>query len=490
MDKPLPAHAIMLSALGREIGCKTFGDVEITGITHDSAQVQPGDLFVAIPGLAKHGIEFLDQAIKRGAVAVASDQIGIDSVSGKDIPWLKLTDPRRQMALASSVVFGHPEAKLKIVGVTGTNGKTTVTHMIKDLLSSAGHRVGLIGTLGTFVTDELIHSVRTTPESTDLYALLANMVDRDIEIVVMEVSSHALELMRVEGLIFDVAVFTNLSQDHLDFHQDMNSYFAAKTKLFSKEKSKFAIICTDDEWGQRLADSLQIAKQTVGQNGSPDILISQIEQKATHSDFQLQINQQEFTVALNRLGKFNVVNAVQALAVATRLGVTLESALSQLSTLAQVPGRLEMLNLTNGAVGIVDYAHTPDAVDKVLTELRQSCQGRIISVLGCGGDRDKSKRPQMGKIGSDLSDFLIVTDDNPRSESADEIRKQVLSETNSNNTEEIADRRLAIRSALAMSTKDDFVIVLGKGHEQGQEISGIVYPFDDRDVILQESKNA
>ena len=490
MDKRLPAHGVLLSALGREIGCTVFGDVEITGITHDSSKVRPGDLFVAIPGIAKHGIEFIGQALSLGAVAIASDQIGIDSVSDKETPTMCFTDPRRQMAQASSIVFGHPEAKLKIIGVTGTNGKTTVTHMIKDILTSAGHRVGLIGTLGTFVDDELIQSVRTTPESTDLYALLAKMVDRDIEVVVMEVSSHALELMRVEGLTFDVAVFTNLSQDHLDFHQDMDSYFTAKTKLFSRDKSKFAIICTDDEWGQKLAAGLQIDVQTVSQNGTPDILISQINPKATHTDFKLQIEQQEFVGSLNRLGRFNVVNAVQALAVATRMGVSLNSALSHLSTLAQVPGRLEMLELSNGAVGIVDYAHTPDAVEKVLTELRQSCKGRMITILGCGGDRDKSKRSQMGKIGSGLSDVLIVTDDNPRSESADEIRKQVLSATNSNNTEEIADRRLAIRSALAMSVKDDFVIALGKGHEQGQEISGIVYPFDDRDVILQESKNA
>ena len=481
---------MLLSAIARELNCETFGDVEITGITHDSSQVQPGDLFVAIPGMAKHGIEFLDQAISRGAVAVASDPQALALRDDQKLPRIEFTKPRSQMALAASIVFGHPERKLKVIGVTGTNGKTTVTHMIKSILSDAGYRVGLIGTLGTFINDELIQSVRTTPESSDLYALFAKMVETEIEVVVMEVSSHALELQRVEGLIFEVAVFTNLSQDHLDFHQDMDSYFAAKSKLFSKEKSKFAVIYTDDLWGNRLAGGLQIAHQTVGQTGSPDFSVSQINSSDARTNFKLKFAQKEFASELNRLGQFNVINAVEALAVAMRLGVSLEAALASMPSLAQVPGRLEMLQLDSGAVGIVDYAHTPDAVEKVLTELRQSSKGRIITVLGCGGDRDKSKRPQMGKIASELSDVYIVTDDNPRSESAEAIRKEVLAGTNPINTEEISDRRLAIRRAIELSSQGDFVVVLGKGHESGQEISGTVHPFDDREVILEESKNA
>jgi len=467
-------------------------DALIHGVTHDSQQVQPGDLFVAVPGLDVHGMEFIEQAMLSGAVAVASDEAGVEFARQRDIPTLLLEQPRSDMALASATIYGHPQRKLTLIGVTGTNGKTTVTHIMKSLLQDSGRSVGMIGTLGSFANDESLPSKRTTPESPDLFALFAMMVQRNIDTVVMEVSSHALELGRVDHVIFDVAIFTNLTQDHLDFHSDMQSYFAAKSKLFTPERCRSAVICVDDAWGQTLAEQVNIPKQTVSIAGNAaDWSVRDIESEVGKSSFTLtHAGEGVMSCEINLLGDFNVCNSVEAVVACSEIGLSTESLWQDARHIRPVPGRLERVPTDAPYLALVDYAHTPDAVEKVLTELRKQSPRRIITVLGCGGDRDSAKRPHMGRMASELSDLVVVTDDNPRSEVPEEIRSAVMGGITLGNAMEIADRREAIRHALSLAGPGDIVAVLGKGHELGQEIGGVIYPFSDAVVIREEASRA
>lgn len=467
-------------------GLAVIGDAQITGITHDSRQVQPGDLYVALPGRNHHGIEFLAEVIKRGAVAVATDSHGIAVVTG-ELPTIELLDPRADMAKLASAIFDQPQTKLKLVGVTGTNGKTSITHMLKSLFTSHGYRVGVIGTVGTYIASEHIYGARTTPESTDLYALLAKMVDAEISHVFMEVSSHALEMHRVSGLVFDEVVFTNLSQDHLDFHGSMENYFAAKAKLFTKDFAKHATICIEDSWGARLANQSQIPVATVGAQG--DWSVTEVELSVGKTAFKLSHNQSSFNCEVPMIGEFNAINAAVTIAVATSLGLVVDEVTAELKTMHAVPGRSQIVEHATAGTAIVDYAHTPEAVEKTLNSLREVCQGQLIVVLGCGGDRDKTKRPLMGAVAAQLADVVIVTDDNPRTEDPAKIRAEVLAGIKPEHAivTEIGDRRQAIHAALAQASFADVVAVLGKGHEEGQEINGQVHPFNDVTVISEEA---
>lgn len=483
--------SISLQELGRQMERATALDADVSGITHDSRQVQAGDLFVAIPGLNQHGIEFLDQALTNGAVAVASDAQGVEVASGLGLPTLLLEDARSDMALAAAAVYGHPQRQLSIVGVTGTNGKTTVTHIVKSFLQDAGRRVGMIGTLGSYIDDEVIPSTRTTPESTDLFALFAVMLEQNVDTVVMEVSSHALELGRVDHVIFDVAVFTNLTQDHLDFHGDMQSYFDAKYKLFTPERCRSAIVCVDDVWGRTLAAQLAVPTQTVSLSSAANWLVTDSASGAGKTTFTISHNGQAMAqCSINMLGDFNVANAVEAIVVCQELGLDFDALLESAQKIRPVPGRLQVVPVATDHFVVVDYAHTPDAVEKVLTQLRAQSPKRIITVIGCGGDRDALKRPHMGRIAGELSDIVIVTDDNPRSEVPAVIRSEVLAGVAGTAALEIADRREAIREALTLAEPGDIIAVLGKGHESGQEVNGIVHPFNDAEVIREEAARA
>ena len=484
--------SISLVDLGLDMQRTTSLDALIHGVIHDSQQVQPGDLFVAVPGLDVHGMAFIDQAILSGAVAVASDQAGVEFAQQRGVPTLLLEQPRSDMALAAATIYGHPQRKLTLIGVTGTNGKTTVTHIMKSLLQDSGRSVGMIGTLGSFANDESLPSKRTTPESPDLFALFAMMVQRNVDTVVMEVSSHALELGRVDHVMFDVAVFTNLTQDHLDFHSDMQSYFAAKSKLFTPERCRTAVVCVDDAWGRTLAEHASVPMQTVSIAGnSADWSVENISSEVGKSSFTLTPAQgAAMNCEINLLGDFNVCNSVEAVIACSEIGLSFESLWQDARHIRPVPGRLERVAIDTPYLALVDYAHTPDAVEKVLTELRKQSPRRIITVLGCGGDRDSAKRPHMGRIASELSDLVVVTDDNPRSEVAADIRTAVLAEITLGNAVEIGDRRKAIRHALSLAGPNDIVAVLGKGHELGQEIDGVVYPFSDALVIREEASRA
>ena len=462
-------------------------DLVITGITHNSREVQSGDIYVALPGANHHGIKFASQAIANGAVAIATDEQGKKDLTS-NLPTILLGNARADMATLAARVYGHPEKKLTLVGVTGTNGKTSVTHILQSLFSNFGYRVGVIGTIGTYINGKHLPLARTTPESTDLYAILASMVQADVTHVFMEVSSHALELHRVDGLHFEQAVFTNLSQDHLDFHGTMENYFAAKAKLFTPNFAKHAVICTADSWGQKLASSLNLPMTIIGSTGSGqtgDWTTENIRLSVNKTTFDLVHNRESMKCELPMIGAFNATNAALAVAVATNLGLDQQLVTRDLVNVHPVPGRSQIVTHNSPGTAIVDYAHTPEAVEKVLTTLREVCDGQLITVLGCGGDRDPIKRPLMGAIAAQISDVVIITDDNPRSENPATIRAAIKNGITQTSVKilEIGDRKEAIKTALSMTSNNDVVAVLGKGHEQGQEIAGVVHPFDDVKVI-------
>lgn len=461
--------------------------VAVTGITHNSREVLPGDIYVALAGANHHGIEFVNQAIENGAVAVATDSDGLKQLP-IGISEIELVNPRVDMATLAARVYQYPQKKLTIVGVTGTNGKTSVTHILQSLFTNFGYKVGVIGTVGTYIDGKHIPGARTTPESTDLYSILAQMVEAGVTHVFMEVSSHALELHRVSGLEFENVIFTNLSQDHLDFHGTMENYFAAKAKLFTKEFAKSGVICVEDSWGQKLADQVLIPVTTVGPNA--DWQVENLRLSVSKTTFSLRHNNVSMQCELPMIGAFNATNAAIAIAVSAKLGLDPQLVTRDLVNVHPVPGRSQIVTHNSQGTAIVDYAHTPEAVEKVLTTLREVCDGQLITVLGCGGDRDALKRPLMGKIAAEISDVVIVTDDNPRSEDPASIRAQVKAGIVETEVKvfEIGDRREAINKALTLASNNDVVAVLGKGHEQGQEIAGQVHPFDDVKVIQAEAK--
>ncbi len=461
--------------------------VAVTGITHNSREVLPGDIYVALAGANHHGIEFVNQAIENGAVAIATDSDGLKQLP-IGISEIELVNPRVDMATLAARVYQYPQKKLTIVGVTGTNGKTSVTHILQSLFTNFGYKVGVIGTVGTYIDGKHIPGARTTPESTDLYSILAQMVETGVTHVFMEVSSHALELHRVNGLEFENVIFSNLSQDHLDFHGTMENYFAAKAKLFTKEFAKSGVICVEDSWGQKLADQVLIPVTTVGPNA--DWQVENLRLSVSKTTFSLRHNNVSMQCELPMIGAFNATNAAIAIAVSAKLGLDPQLVTRDLVNVHPVPGRSQIVTHNSQGTAIVDYAHTPEAVEKVLTTLREVCDGQLITVLGCGGDRDALKRPLMGKIAAEISDVVIVTDDNPRSEDPASIRAQVKAGIVETGVKvfEIGDRREAINKALTLASNNDVVAVLGKGHEQGQEIAGQVHPFDDVKVIQAEAK--
>lgn len=481
-----------LSELATIVSGSCIGDATVTGITHDSRLVQPGDLYVALPGTYTHGIEFVDQAMSNGAVAVATDSKWYEFLEIKKVPSLVLNDARRDMAKLAATIYGHPETKLKIVGVTGTNGKTTTTHILRSMFLDSGAHVGVIGTLGTYLDLDSIKTVRTTPESTDLYAVLAVMVERGITAVFMEVSSHALELNRVLGLQFDVAIFTNLTQDHLDFHGSMEQYFAAKAKLFTSSFAKTAVVCVDDEWGKKLFAQLEIPAISIGTTGDWKTQVSSSDSAGVTTLDIERSDGSQMSIAVNMLGSYNTMNASCALAASEILGLPLARGIESLRNIRAIPGRLENVRTASQATVFVDYAHTPDAVATALEAISKSGVGQLITVIGCGGDRDATKRPIMGRVAAQLSNVVIITDDNPRSEEPAKIRREIMTGIDSKTIKvfEIANRREAIAMALLIAQPGDAVAILGKGHETGQEINGEIFPFDDRLIAAQESELA
>jgi UDP-N-acetylmuramoyl-L-alanyl-D-glutamate--2,6-diaminopimelate ligase len=465
--------------------------VLVTGITHDSREVRPGDMYAGIAGAQVHGARFAPAAVAAGAVALVTDANGalIAAEAGVEQPVLVVPDPRAALGPLAARVYGHPDHDLTLIGVTGTNGKTTTSFLLEAGLRAAGRRTGLIGTVQTQVGDEVLASARTTPEATELQALFAVMRERGVDAVAMEVSSHALVLGRVAGTTFDVAVFTNLSQDHLDFHTDMGDYFSAKGALFVPGQARRAVINVDGGYGARLSSMVAIPVVTVSPGGATgaDWWAEDVRLGPDGSTFDVRGPEGVRARASVRLpGDFNVANALLALVALVEAKVPLADAVEGVAACPGVPGRMERVEAGQAFLAVVDYAHTPDAVATILRSLRPVTKGRLIAVLGCGGDRDHAKRPLMAATAARLCDVAVFTSDNPRSEDPVAIIEEMragLDDVPAGHRADVLvlpDRREAVAEAVRLAGPDDVVAVLGKGHEQGQEIAGEVRPFDDR----------
>jgi UDP-N-acetylmuramoyl-L-alanyl-D-glutamate--2,6-diaminopimelate ligase len=493
---PVPLATLLARADARLIGPPDAAELTVTGTTLRAQHVLPGDLFAALPGARAHGADFSDQAVAAGAVAVLTDAEGAERPALRDagVPVLVHADPRAALGEIAAWIYGEPSLRLAVLGVTGTSGKTTTSYLVDAGLQAAGLTTGLIGTVETRIAGERLVSGFTTPEAPDLQALLAVMLERGVTHVPMEVSSHALALGRVNGTRFAVGAFTNLSQDHLDFHKDMQEYFAAKSLLFDG-RSTTEVVVVDSAWGQALLTPQTI---TVTTDPSTDAAWKATDIEATpHGEQTFTLHGPGGLSAPARIplpGEFNVANAVLAAAILGSAGVALEHIVTGLAEV-QVPGRMERVHVGQGFTAVVDYAHKPAAVAQGLDALRARAEGRIITVLGCGGDRDTAKRPMMGEAAARRSDVLIVTDDNPRSEDPAAIRAAMLAGARAVGPAEggvvveIGDRREAIAHAVALAEPGDIVFLAGKGHESGQEAGGVVHPFSDRDELAAAIRN-
>jgi UDP-N-acetylmuramoyl-L-alanyl-D-glutamate--2,6-diaminopimelate ligase len=496
------AHPLTLAELADLVGVPATGDApatSVSGVTLASGEVRPGDLYAALPGARTHGARFAGDAAERGAVAVLTDPTGLDAARATGLPVCVVADPRAVLGLVADRVYGAPSGQLTVIGITGTNGKTTTAYLVEAGLAAAGLGTGLIGTVQTRTrgraadgtpTETAFPSVRTTPEAPALHGLLAEMAASGVSAVVMEVSSHALVLGRVGGVRFAAAGFTNLGRDHLDFHETLEDYFQAKAMLFDGRAAR-ELVTVDDEAGRRLA-GLRPDAGTVSVAGPADWTATDV---ATAPD-----GGSTFTLTgpggrtwpgrLRLPGLFNVANAVLAVALLDAVGVPVDTALSGIAGTV-VPGRMEPVDAGQPFVAVVDYAHTPDAVTTALTALRGSTEGRLVTVLGCGGDRDPGKRAAMGAAAAAGSDVLVVTDDNPRSEDPAAIRAAMLAGVRDvpadrrAEVHEVAGRREALATAARLARAGDTLLVAGKGHETGQEVAGTVHPFDDRAVLRE-----
>ena len=453
---------------------------EINKIEYDSKKIEKNDIFVAINGFKDNGKNYIDDAINNGACAIVCQ----DEIEKKEgITYIKVEDARIALAVMSATYYGNPARKLKIIGVTGTKGKTTTTYMIRDIMLASGKKIGMIGTICNTYGDIKEESIRTSPESLDLQALLARMVEAGMEYVVMEVSSHALALNRVYGIKFIVGVFTNLSEDHLDFHKTMENYLEAKAKLF--EMSDFAIVNGDDIYAPRLLKMIKIKKATYGLDNAVDLTATDIRVNPSYVEFKMYVNKMLETIKINIPGRFTVYNALAAIGVCSLFGAQMDAICGALGAL-RVPGRNEVIDLNKTFTVIVDYAHTPASLEAILSSAKRYTKGRVICVFGCGGNRDKEKRAMMGEISGRLADFTVITTDNPRDENPGKIIEDI--ETGIKQTrglyKTIENRRQAIKFAMRIAWKSDVIIIAGKGHETYQEVeNGKKLYFDDKEIV-------
>ena len=454
----------------------------VSGISYDSRKVIPGDLFFALPGSSDDGTMHLGEAVGRGASAAVTER----DAPAQPVPVVKVPSARAAMGDAAAEFHGHPSRSLAVAGVTGTNGKSTTAWIIRHLCNVAGRPCGLVGTIRYELPGVSEPAPRTTPESTDLQAMLARMRDGGFRAAAIEVSSHALVQHRSRGVEFDAAIFTNLTRDHLDYHGTMDNYFEAKSLLFTglpaqTAKKGRAVVNTDDRYGRRLLDRIpkSVPFVTFGQGSNCAFRASAVRFTPLGTTFQLDAKGRSYLVRTPLIGLFNVYNTLGALAAVSVMGIELRRAVAAAATIPQVPGRLERVPARRNFQAYVDYAHTPDALENVLRSLRQIAPARIITVFGCGGDRDRSKRPLMAAAAEMLSDKVIVTSDNPRSEEPMSILREVEKGFRGTSHEVYVDRESAIRRAVELAGPEDLILVAGKGHEDYQEINGERHPFDD-----------
>jgi UDP-N-acetylmuramoyl-L-alanyl-D-glutamate--2,6-diaminopimelate ligase len=470
--------------------------VEVTGLSLSSQRVQPGDLYAALPGARAHGATYAEQAVAAGAVAVLTDEEGTRILGSAEVPRLVLDNPRVVLGSLAAQLYGRPAESLNLMAVTGTQGKTTTTRLLEGALTTAGVGAAVGGTVGTRIGGQDVKTSLTTPEAPDLHALFAVMVEQGVQACAMEVSSHALVMGRVAGVVFDVAAFLNLGRDHLDFHSDVEDYFQAKASLFTPERTRRGLTNVDDAHGRRLVDEATVPMVTFSPSGQPaDWRAEDVVLAPEGSTFTVVTPTGErLEAGVPLTGEFNVANALCAIALAAEAGLDPRMVAHGIASGGGVPGRLERIDHGQDFLAIVDYAHKPDAVEAALAALRPLTAGRLLLVIGAGGDRDTGKRPVMGEIGARLADVLVVTDDNPRTEEPAAIRAAVLGGTEGvrgAEVLEVGDRRAAIRQVVGMARAGDTVLIAGKGHETGQEIQGTVHPFDDRDELraaLEEAR--
>ncbi|QNN53095.1 UDP-N-acetylmuramoyl-L-alanyl-D-glutamate--2,6-diaminopimelate ligase [Nocardioides mesophilus] len=482
--------------LGEDLAEVVAADTEtkVRGLTISSQRVLPGDLYVAPAGARSHGAQYAAQAVAAGAVAVLTDPDGAELCRGLPVPVLVVRQPRAVVGALAAKIYGDPAHRLRLVAVTGTQGKTTTTRLAEGALTAAGTRTAVIGTVGTRINGVDVASSLTTPEAPDLHALFAVMVEEQVQACAMEVSSHALVMGRVDGVVFDVACFTNLGRDHLDFHADEEEYYAAKASLFTPARARLGLVNIDDEHGRRLVAEAPIPVRTYSVTGSEaDWWAEDVDVRPEGSTFTVHTpGGMAFPASVPLTGGYNVSNALCAIAALAEAGYDPRQVAAGMTASGGVPGRLERVDAGQGFLAVVDYAHKPDAVQAALAALRPQTAGRLLVVLGAGGERDTGKRPLMGETAARLADVLVVTDDNPRGEEPAGIRAAVLAgvaripDAERAEVHEVGDRREAIRLAVRMARDGDVLVVAGKGHETGQEVRGTVRPFDDRAVLREE----
>ncbi len=463
-------------------------DMQISSVVYDSRKVTPGSLFVAVTGFATDGNKYIPMALQKGAVAVVTAK-----EPEQDIPYVLVESDRLALAVIGSNYFGNPGASMKLIGVTGTNGKTSSTLLLKHILEQVlGAKVGLMGTMENMIGQERIPTERTTPESFELQALLAQMRDAGCSHAIMEVSSHAIALDRVGGLHYEVAAFTNLTEDHLDFHKTMEDYCDTKAELFTRCNK--AVANCDDEWFGRMCGKATCDLLTVSVKGKAGLYAENAELLSDGIRFTAVYGEERVEVKLPIPGKFTVYNALTVLGMALQLGISLADAAAALATAKGVKGRVEVVPTPGKDYTVlIDYAHTPDGLENVLSSVKGYCKGRLIAVFGCGGDRDPIKRPVMGKIGTDIADIAIITSDNPRTEEPAAIIRDIVKgvDSSKNNYQVIENRVLAIHHAMDIAKKHDIIVLAGKGHETYQEVCGVKHHMDEREIVaahLEETR--
>lgn len=472
----------LLKGLDYEV-IKGNEESKVQNIRYDNRKIEQGDAFVCVKGFKVDGHSFIGDAIKKGArVLIVQEEVSIQ----EDITIIKVKDTRKALAIMSSNYFGNPKNKLKIIGITGTNGKTTSAFIIKSILEKAGFMTGLIGTIANYIGNKKVDAVRTTPESYELHELFKNMVDAGVEYCVMEVSSHSLELDRVYGIQFEEGIFTNLTRDHLDFHKTFENYYNAKFKLF--ERSNHSIINLDDPYGANIVKDIEergvkTKVSTFSIEKESDFKAFEIKSHSNGSEFKVNLEGiEEFSI--NIPGEYNIYNSLGCIICAYNLNIPMYKIKEGLSDVV-IPGRCELVakekNLPYSI--IIDYAHTPDGLENILSTVKAFTKNRMISVFGCGGDRDKVKRPQMGKIGCELSDIAIITSDNPRSEEPMDIINDIVKPLNYDNFIIEVNRKEAIRKAMNMALEGDVIVIAGKGHETYQILKDETIHFDEREVV-------
>ena len=462
-------------------------DLDISSIENDNRKVQNGSLFICIKGYTVDGHDFAEAAVKNGAAAILAER-----PIALDVPVILVKDTTRAMAVLADTFYGQPTKKLHLIGITGTNGKTTTSHLIEKIMVDAGQRTGLIGTMYTKIAEEIIETKNTTPESLTLQKTFQQMVDRGVETAVMEVSSHALDLGRVHGCDYDVAVFTNLTQDHLDYHKTMDEYKRAKSLLFAQlgntfnhQHPKFAVLNADDQASEMYSRATAAHIVTYGIDMRADIQAKDIQMTSSGTRFNLIIETEIYPVQMQLIGKFSVYNVLASIAASLVSGIEINQIIKSIESVEGVSGRFELVNAGQDFTVIVDYAHTPDSLENVLKTIQHIAKKKVFVIVGCGGDRDRTKRPLMAQIACQWATDPILTSDNPRSEDPLAILKEMEAGVKGEKYKIIPDRKEAINTAIQQASKDDVVLIAGKGHETYQIIGNIVHDFDDRLVARE-----